>query len=356
MRQRDQNQLFNQCMAQRAYCMIDEDAAVVKRNNLHIRRKARLNLADLPLDCLNHFPRIGAITDHDYSAHCFLPVFIENAPAKFGTKLHAGHIANRYRRAVVCSKRNVIDVLQAANQADAAHHLLGAANLHHFGADIVIAPLYRGNNILERDVVSAQLDGIEIDLVLLFESAHAGHLGHTGHGVQLVLDEPFLNGMKRAAVVRTLDRIPEDLAHSGCVRPHHRRHACGQKAARQAEPLQHACAREIDVHRILEDHVHHREAERGRRANRAHMRQTLQVHSQRIGNLVFHFLRTAPLPLGKHNHLVFAQIRNRVDGRVHHRPISPHRKRGIDGQNQPAVLHRKFDNAVDHGVFYLALK
>jgi hypothetical protein len=200
---------------------------------------------------------------------------------------------------------------------------LGVAGLDHLGADVVVAALHRGHDILECDVVSAQLDGIEIDLVLLHESADAGDLGHAGHGVQLVLDEPVLNGVQRAAVVRPLDRVPEDLAHSGCIRPHHRRYARGQKAAREAEPLQHARARKVDVHRVFEDDVDHREAEGRRRAHRAHMRQPLQVDGERIGDLVFHFLRTAALPLGEDDDLVFAQVGNGVDRACATAPSSP---------------------------------
>ena len=340
--------LFNQRVAQRVHGMIDEDAAVIERNDPDARRKARLNLVDLLLDGFDHFARVGAVADDDHPAHGFFAVFVENAAAELRTKLDAGHVAHRHRRAVVGAKRDVLNVLQPANQADAAHHLLGVARLHHLRADVVVAALHRGNHILERNVVGAQLHGIEIDLVLLHESADAGDFGHSGHGVELVLDEPVLDGMQRAAVVRALDRVPEDLAHAGCIRPHHRRDARGQKAAGKAEPLQHAGARKVDVHRILEDHVDHREAECRGRANRAHMRQPLQVHGERIGDLVFDFLRTAALPVGEDDHLVLAQVGNGVDGRVQQRPVAPNRQRGIDGQNQPAVLHREFDDAVDH--------
>jgi hypothetical protein len=61
------------------------------------------------------------------------------------------------------------------------------------------------------------------------------------------------------------------------------------------------------------------------------MRQPLQVHGQRIGDLVFDFLRAAALPLGEDDHLVFAQVGDGVDGRVQQRPVAPHSQRGIDG-------------------------
>ena len=155
--------------------------------------------------------------------------------------------------------------LAAADQADAAHCHLLVARLHHLRADVVVAALDGGDDLAQRDVVGAELDGIEIDLVLLHEAADARDFGDSGHGVELVLDEPVLHGVKRAAVVGTFDRVPEDLAYAGRIRPHHRYDARRQEAAGQAQPLQHAGAREVDVHRVFEDHVHHREAEgRGR--------------------------------------------------------------------------------------------
>ena len=52
-------------------------------------------------------------------------------------------------------------------------------------------------------------------------------------------------------------------------------------------------------------------------SERFHAGQALQIDGQRIGNLVFDFLWTSPRPVGKNNHLVFAQIRNRIDRRLH---------------------------------------
>jgi len=90
-------------------------------------------------------------------------------------------------------------------------------------------------------------------------------------------------------------------------------------SSRKAKPLQHARSRKVDVHRVLEDDIHHRKAEGRRRADGAHVRQPLQVYCKWIGDLVLHFLRTAPLPLGEDDNLVFAEVGNRVDRRVNER-------------------------------------
>ena len=101
VRQRDQNDLFNQRVAQCIDRMIDENAAVIEGNNLHTRGKPRLNLVDFFLDGLDHLARIGAIANDDDSAHGFLAVLVENAAAKLGAKLDATHIGDSDGRAVV---------------------------------------------------------------------------------------------------------------------------------------------------------------------------------------------------------------------------------------------------------------
>ena len=225
VRERDQDQLFNQCAAQCVYRVIDENAAVIERNDPYAGWQAWLNLADLLLDGLDDIARIGAVANDNHPAHSFFSIFVENTAAELGTKLHAAHIAHGYGYAVESAKRYILNVLQAVDQSDAAYHFLGVTGLNHLRAHVVVASLHRGDHILERDVVSTQLDGIEIDLVLLQESAYACNFGHARHGVQLVLHEPVLDGAERAAVVGTLDRVPVDLAHSGCVRSHHWRYA-----------------------------------------------------------------------------------------------------------------------------------
>ena len=49
VRQRDEDDLFDQRVAQRVHGVIDEDAAIVERHDLHVGRKTGLNLRDLAL-------------------------------------------------------------------------------------------------------------------------------------------------------------------------------------------------------------------------------------------------------------------------------------------------------------------
>ena len=157
--------------------------------------KAGLNLVDLLLDGSDDFAGVGAVANDDHAADSLLAIFVEHAATELRAELHAGDIADGDRCAVIGGERNVLDVFEAADQADAAHHVLGVADFHHFSADIVVAALDGGNHLLERNVVGAELYRVKVDLVLLDEAADAGDFSDSGHGVELVLDEPVLQGV-----------------------------------------------------------------------------------------------------------------------------------------------------------------
>ena len=150
---------------------------------------------------------------------------------------------------------------------------------------------------LERQVVGAQPVRIDVDLVLLDVAADRRDFGDARHGVELVADEPVL---QRAQVAqrqrRALDRVPEDVADAGRVGPERRRDAGGQRLRDQAHALEHARAREVEVDVVLEDDVDHREAERRLRPDDADAGEALQVHGQRIGDLVLDLLRAVARP------------------------------------------------------------
>src|SRR5207247_10706227 len=72
----------------------------------------------------------------------------------------------------------------------------------------------------ERKLECAKAIGIDVDLVLLDHAADARHLSHAGHGVELLADEPVLNGAKVAErLALAFHRVPEDVAHARRVRP-----------------------------------------------------------------------------------------------------------------------------------------
>ena len=122
----------------------------------------------------------------------------------------------------------------------------------------------------------------------------------------------------------------------------------GQALRDQTHALQNASARKVQVHVVLEDDVDHREAERRLRADDAHAGEALQVHRQRIADLVFHLLRAVTRPVREDDHLVVRQIRNRVDRRGAQRPPAPAGEADEQGHHDEPVLQREFDESIDH--------
>jgi len=88
------------------------------------------------------------------------------------------------------------------------------------------------------------------------------------------------------------------------IGPERRHGALRQLRRHQTEALEDARAGEVKVHVVLEHDVDHREPEGGLRANHADTGQALQIHRERVADLVFHLLRTVALPVREHDHLV----------------------------------------------------
>ena len=75
----------------------------------------------------------------------------------------------------------------------------------------------------------------------------------------------------------------------------------------------------------------------------------LQVDGERIGDLVLDLLRATPRPVREDDHLVVAQVRNRVDRGAQHRPEPPARDSDPKHDNEKLISQRKFDKTVNHG-------
>src|SRR6266446_3366075 len=121
--------------------------------------------------------------------------------------------------------------------------------------------------------------------------------------------------------------------------------------ADKVKALQDAGPGKIKVNIVIEDGKDHRKAEGRRRAYNLDSGQPLQVDGKWVRDLIFYFLRTPPGPIRKDNHLVVAQIRNRINWSTEHRPQTPARNSNPKHHNQELVSQRKLNNAVDHRCF-----
>ena len=266
VRQRDQDDLFDQRRPQRIHRMVDQSAAVVERNDVHALGQARLHRCDLRFDGVDDFARIGAVANDDDAADGFLAALVEHAAAEFRPQLHVRHIADVDRRAVVAVEDDVFDVLPSIESGRCRERHLLVADLDDLRADVVVAALDGFDHGAQGNVVGAQFDGIDVDLILAYETADAGHFRHAGHGIELVLDEPVLQRVQRPAVVGPStvyqNTWPTPVASGPApVRLPRAESRC------QAQALEDTRSGEIDIDVVLEDDVDHREAECRRRAH-----------------------------------------------------------------------------------------
>ena len=235
-------------------------------------------------------------------------------------------------------------------EPEPAHDGPRPAPLHDVPAHVAVAPHDGVDHRGEGDPVGAQAVRVDVDLILPHQSTHARHLGDSWHRVELVADVPVLEGAQVAeGMALPLHGVPEDVPDPGRVGAEGRHHPRRQRLRHEVQPLEDTRAREVEVGRVLEDHVDHREAEGRRRADHPHPGQPLQAHRQRIRDLVLDLLGGPPRPVREHDHLVVGEIRDRVDRRGQERPVAPAAEQQEEGDHQQAVPERGLDQPVDHG-------
>src|SRR5207248_5604542 len=96
-------------------------------------------------------------------------------------------------RAVFHFEDDVLDVLDLFDVAAAADVVLGCGDLENFAADIRVTQLDCVDDFAERDVVGNESVRIEIDLVLLHETANRRDFGDTFYRGERVTQIPILN-------------------------------------------------------------------------------------------------------------------------------------------------------------------
>ena len=205
--------------------------------------------ASLRFDSADYLLRVGSVADDYNTTHDILAVFVENAAAEFRSQMNGCDIADVDGCACRRGQDDVLKVCRRSDQADPPNGHLLVACFNDLRANVGVTALDTFDHGAQGDVVSAQFDGINVDLVLAYPTADAGHFCHARHRIQLVLDEPVLQGVQGPAVVGAFDCVPEDLAHTGCIRSQNGYDSLGQKTRCQVQPFQDPRAGKIGIDR-----------------------------------------------------------------------------------------------------------
>src|SRR4029079_4084450 len=107
--------------------------------------------------------------------------------------LDVGHLTNEDRDPVLGADHHLLQIARALDQPEASDHRPGPAPLDHVTPHVAVAPHDRIDDGGEGDPEAAEPVGIDVDLILADQPAHARHLGHSGNRIELIPNEPVLN-------------------------------------------------------------------------------------------------------------------------------------------------------------------
>lgn len=224
-------------------------------------------------------------------------------------------------------------------------------NSRQASADFLVAAAHRVEHAADGNPVRLKPVGINVDLVLTRVSADRRHFGHARHSAQVVTQVPVLIGTQvgEAVFTRGVDqRVLIDPAQSGRIGAQLSLHALGQPGLHAGQVLQSSRARPVEIGSIFEDHIHVGVAEVGDAAHCLDFRRSHHGGDNGIRDLVFDDIGAA-IPARIDDDLGLAQVWRGVERQRHHGPPAEDAAEGNAGQNDQLVLHRKVDNAVDHG-------
>ena len=317
----------------------DQLGTVVGGNDPDAFRQARCDLLDLRFDGVDHLEGVLAVAHHhDAAGHLAPAVQLHDPATDVGAEGDVGDVAQQHRGPALAAHHDRLDVGRRLDVAPAAHHVLPAGHLDQAAFHVVVGHLDAVHHLADGQAVGGQAIGVDVDLVLLDEPAHAGDLGHPLDAGQGVAQEPVLQGAQEGEVVRAAfihQGVGEDPAHARRVRAEDRGGALGQPPRYLLQVFQHARARPVDVGPVLENGVDEGEPEIGKAAHGLDPRGRDEGGHDRVGDLVFDQVRAAAFPGRVDDHLHVGDVRYGVERDV------PQRIHPAQGQQQHRRKHQK---------------
>ncbi len=292
--QRHNNRFFQQIFLQRIHRPHDQVGTVVGNLDLHTGGEPFFQFRDLGLDPVDNILGVLAVAhDHDAAHRFTFTVYIQQAAPDGAAGLHGSEVFYINRRAAhIGSHDDILQIRFRCDVAPATDKVFGISLLDQPPPHILVGSLDCVHDFGNLDVVGEQFGRIQVDLVFPYQTADGSNLGHPLNGIQLIANEPVLQGTQLLQVIPfSLDGVPEHMPHTGAVRTESRGHAGGEERSGVIEPFQYPGPGPVNVGLVFKDDVNHGKAERGRGPYGTHLRQPLQIGCQRIGNLILHNLR-----------------------------------------------------------------
>ena len=287
------------------------------------------------------FSAFMPLTHDDDAADGFsFAIPLRDSFADIGAEAHRSQIAQQDGRSVLAADGNRSQIIQRAQIAETADHVLRPAQIEHTTADFIRAHLYLVDDRRKRNAIGEQLVGIELYLILPDEAADAGDLSNAGHGLQGIAQMPVLQAAQVGkAVLAALidDGIFVDPACARCIGADRRMHVLGQPPADLLQIFNDTRTRPVEISAILENYVDIGVPEHRLSANCFHMRRSQQAGDDRIGHLVFDHVGRFTGPGRVDDDLHIRDVRQSVQRDMLERPDARKCEQQDCGEDQEAI-------------------
>ena len=328
--------------------MPDKLRPVVDGDDLRAIRQALLQLRDA---CLQGRIDLGGIASlgHRYDAFddAVAVVRPHDAEARPFTLTDFGDVTDGDSPPLARGHDHFPDVVEVHEQASRTDDQGRIALLEQAASGTSVAVGHGLAELIERDLVFAQCERIDLDLILLDRAAEAHDVGHAGRHPQGRPDRPVLQRPQlRVRQLGSDDRVAIDFADRGRQWRQLWLHPRGQR--HRSQVLGHLLACEIVVGAVGEGQgddgqARHRDGSNVRQRRNAGDR---LLDRQRDGAL--HVFRRLAGELRDDLDLDVLDIRERFDRQVRQGIAAEADERDRQHQYEHALRQRKDDQAVDH--------
>ncbi len=125
-----------------------------------------------------------------------------------------GDVLDQHRIAAALGQHGVAEVVDRADEPDAAHHRGLRPDVHGIAADVDVAVVERLQELRQREPVGDELVEVDLQLVGLGLAAPADHVDHAGDRTETALQHPVLQRLEveHAVIGRAGQLVAVDLA------------------------------------------------------------------------------------------------------------------------------------------------
>ena len=351
----DDDGFFEQVSLQRFDGGVNQAGAVVTGDDFDSGRQRGFRLRQLFLHAIDDGECVHAVTHDDDAGNGFpFPLPFGDSFADVRSEANGPQVAHEDGCSVLRGDRHHLQIVQGSQIAESADHVLCAAHLEQATADFICARPHFLDHGRKWNAVGAQLVGIEIDLILLDESADGRDFRDTRNCFELIPQVPVLDAAQfgeTALVAAIHNHVFVHPPCSGCVRSNDGMNSRGKTPGDLLHVFENARARPIQIGPVFEDDENVGVTEHRLRPHCFDVRSGEKLGDDGIGNLVFDEVGRLSGPRRVHDDLNVRNVRQRIKRYTSQRPDSREHQQQRSREHQKTVLRAPINPSRDHVTF-----